>query len=126
MSKNIIKEIFISFFIVILILLLTIVIFYNKVSIGRVIPQVEEYTLSEELQEEIEEETIDGETEVVITYELDATDLKKYERTKEYNKGKKNPFAVEIVENTNNTLENNIQGNENTPSNNFYDDEGIK
>lgn len=125
MIKNIIKEVFVSFLIVISILLLTIIIFYNKVSIGQVIPYVEEYNLPEEIKQEIEDNTIDGETEVIITYELDASDLKKYERTKEYNKGKKNPFAVEFSNppDENQTSSNNSANNNST---NFYDDVGIK
>ena len=54
--------------------------------------------------------------------------IKKYERTKEYDKGKKNPFAKESVENINNTVMNNeiespLNNNSDTG---FYDNGGIK
>lgn len=125
MSKDLIKEIGISFLIVIAIILLIVIIFYDKVSIGQVIPKVEEYNMSEEIKNEIYKEINEEETEIITTYKIDASDLKQYEKTKEYNKGKKNPFSVETTEpgNSTNTTS---SDNENTSSEGFYDDEGIK
>lgn len=133
-NKELLKDIGISFLIVIAITLLIMVVFYNKISIGRVIPNTEEYTLSEELKNEIEQENLDENSEIIKTYELDASDLKEYEKTNEYNKGKKNPFSAETSGTTNNTTTNSSSTTndanetaENTSSStNFYDDDGTK
>ena len=135
LSKDILKDIGISFLIVIAIILLIMIVFYNKISIGRVIPKAEEYTLSEELANELEQESEDEDSEIIKTYELEASDLKKYEKTNEYNKGKKNPFSAESSATTNSTTGNNTTSStneqndtvENTSSStNFYDDDGTK
>ena len=132
MDKNLIKDIIISFLIIIAIILLIIVICYDKVSIGKVIPKIEEYKLSDDIKNEIDQESADNQTEIVTTYQIDSSDLKQYEKTKEYNKGKKNPFAAEETSsnNTNTEEEGTSDTNESTSSNstntNFYEDEGTK
>ena len=101
---------------------------YDKISISKVIPQSEEYILSNEMEEELNESYSNETKEVVTTYYIDAAELKKYERTKEYNKGKKNPFAVESEETSNNVAtgdENNVIIDTPT-SNTFYGDSGTK
>ncbi len=129
-NKELLKDIGISFLIVIAITLLIMIIFYNKISIGRVIPKAEEYVLNEELKNELEQENIDEDSEIIKTYELEASELKQYEKTNEYNKGKKNPFSAETtgpITNTNSTkanTQNEIA--ENSSSTNFYKDDGMK
>ena len=131
-NKELIKNVCIGFLIIIALVLLLMIVFYNKISIGRVIPKVESYQLSEEAKKELESENSDENSEIVTTYELDASDLKNYEKTKEYNKGKKNPFAAEETSsnNTNTEEEGTSDTNESTSSNstntNFYEDEGTK
>ena len=133
LSKELLKDIGISVLIVIAIILIIMIIFYNKISIGKVIPKAEEYTLSEELENELEQESTDENSEIIKTYELEASDLKKYEKSNEYNKGKQNPFAAESSTNNenNNTTTNSITTEENTAQNetsstNFYEDDGTK
>ena len=129
-NMDLIKDLIISILIVICIILVTSVIFYNKISLGKVIPESQEYALTSEMQEALNESYTDEATEVVTTYYIDAADLKKFESTKEYDKGKKNPFAVESdsseIGNITNT--NNIDSNNSTSSanNNFYEDDGTK
>lgn len=125
-DKSLIKGIGISFLIVIAIVLLVIVFGYNKISIGKTIPKIEPYELSEETKKELETEKIDENSEVIITYELNASDLKKYEKTKQYNKGKKNPFAAEAVETPSQDGNTTANEKDNSSSENFYKDEGIK
>lgn len=126
MNKNILKELGISLLIVVAILLLITIIFYNKIAIGQVIPKVEHYALSEEIANEIENDILDETTEIVTTYKLDASDLKRYEKTNEYNKGKKNPFSVEITDTTTEEEDKDSTDKNNSTSENFYKDEGIK
>lgn len=124
---SLIGDFIISIVIVICILAILSVFFYDKVSLSKVIPESEEYTLTKEMEQEIEDESLEEIKEVVTQYYIDASDLKKYEKTKEYNKGKKNPFAVEEVNSdnsiTNSTSDNNLSNNE---SENFYEDDGTK
>lgn len=125
---SIIKDLIISLLIVACIVLVFSVILYDKISISKVIPQSEEYILSNEMEEELNESYSNETKEVVTTYYIDAAELKKYERTKEYNKGKKNPFAVESEETSNNVAtgdENNVIIDTPT-SNTFYGDSGTK
>lgn len=127
---DLIKDIIISILILISIVLIVSVIFYNKNPLNKVIPESQEYALASEMQEALNESYIDESTEVVTTYYIDAADLKKFESTKEYDKGKKNPFAVESdsSEIGNIADTNNIDSNASTSStnSNFYDDDGTK
>lgn len=135
MSTEIIKELVISLLIVICIALVISVIFYDKISLGKVIPQSEEYELSDEMKEDIENGILEETKEMVVDYYIDAADLRKYEKTKEYNKGKINPFAAESATTASNTVTGDNQtadGNtnsgtsDNTNENYYYEDDGTK
>lgn len=128
MDKNLIKDIIISFLIIIAIILLIIVICYDKVSIGKVIPKIEKYKLSDDIKNEIDQESADNQTEIVTTYQIDSSDLKQYEKTKEYNKGKRDPFAPDSSSAENNANEENksSENDTNNSSSGFYPNEGIK
>ena len=119
--KEIIKSLIISILAVIAIILLVIVFSYNKVALGRFVPKLEQYELSEDTKMELDSED-EEQTEVVTTYILDAAELNYYEKTKEYNKGKRHPFAEDTTNNV--VTDNNQTGGEEPPSENFYDDEG--
>lgn len=129
---SIIKDIIISILIVVTILLIISIIFYDKISLSKVIPEAEEYTLSDEMQKDLDEGKEEETKQIVTTYYIDAADLKNYEKNKEYNKGKKNPFAELSTSNGTSTNENNTTSSENNSNNNdqnnenFYDDDGTK
>ncbi len=129
---SIIKDIIISILIVVTILLIISIIFYDKISLSKVIPEAEEYTLSNEMQKDLDEGKEEETKQIVTTYYIDAADLKNYEKNKEYNKGKKNPFAELSTSNGTSTSENNTSSSENNSNNNnknnenFYDDDGTK
>lgn len=95
MAKSIIKEFFIILLLILAIVLLLGILFYNYLPTSKIVPtKVEEYALSAEAQEELNKELNNTDSEEIIkTYVLDATDIELYEKTKEYNKGKVNPFA---------------------------------
>lgn len=128
---RVIKDLIISILIVVCIVVILSVIFYDKISLSKVIPESEDYLLSEEMQQGIEDSASEEEKEVVTKYYIDAADLKKYEKTKEYNKGKKNPFAEEATP-TDNTTTNETTSNDNIENSNtsdsghFYEDDGTK
>ena len=126
---SIIKDIIISILIVVTILLIISIVFYDKISLSKVIPEVEEYTLSDEMQKDLNEGKEEETKQIVTTYYIDAADLKKYEKNKEYNKGKKNPFAEVSTSGGTSTNGNNTTSSENNDSKNsenFYDDDGTK
>lgn len=124
---NIIKDIIISVLIVTCIVLILVVIFYNKTGLTKFIPESEEYNMSEEMQNDFTQ-TAEQEDNTIITYKLDASDLKQVEKTNEYDKGKKNPFS-ESSEGVNNgnvttgSADNSTQSSENET---FYEDDGTK
>ena len=95
MIKSILKEIVIILLLIIAIIPLLGILFYDYMPTSKVVPaKVEEYALNENVRNEIEKELNNVNSEEIIkTYVLDATDLELYEKTKEYNKGKVNPFA---------------------------------
>ena len=87
--------------------------------------------------EEIEESEIADTEEIVTTYYMDAAELKHYEKTKEYDKGKKNPFAPvstgtsdssnsEAGSGNSSSSSNNDENEEKVSSTNFYEDDGTK
>lgn len=118
---SIIKNIVISILIVVCIILILSLVFYNKIALNRVIPETEEYYLTDEMKEEIEKGKIEETEEVVITYSIDATDLKKYEKNKQYVKGKNHPFAA-----TSDYTESNSTTSSSSGSSGFYRDDGTK
>lgn len=138
--KSLGKNIGLSILIVMAAALVLMIAFYNKISVSRIIPAVEEYALSEEAQNEVAEEDAEGDAEVIKTYKVKASDLNQYERTKEYNKGKQYPFStsqtpdgattgrtVGEVQNSNEDTDSAREnGNSEEPSTNFYEDDGTK
>lgn len=129
--KELFKDIIISLLLVLCIFFIIAIAFYDKISLGKVIPESDDYELSQQMQQELKNNTLDEIGETIVNYQIDAEDLKKYEKSNEYVKGKSNPFAAEsIVENNTNSTENN---NSNSPSNSnstqqngFYEDDGTK
>ena len=127
---TIVKDLIISILIIVCIFIILAVIFYDKISISKIIPESQEYLLTEEMQKGIDDENLQQVEEVITEYYIDATDLKKYEKTNEYNKGKKNPFALESTGTDNSINKNNSNNDSNTlsknESENFYEDDGTK
>lgn len=124
---EIIKDLIISIIIVICVVVFLSMFFYDKISLTKIIPESEEYSLTEEMKEEINDKSLEQIEEVVTKYYIDAADLKKYEKTNEYNKGKKNPFSA--IATSPDTDSNNSVGNNNSDDDNsghFYEDDGTK
>lgn len=146
MVKRIIKETIIILLLLCAIALILGIILYDYIPINKVVPVIEGYQTSESVKNEIKE-TIDTEnSEIVVTYEMDSSDLKSFEKTNEYDKGKANPFSKYVVEpnentnhvnnTTNNTSSNNTTNNTNNNTTNntnktgsnstFFNDSGTK
>ena len=91
-AKNIIKELIIFLLLVLAIILILGVLLYEYVPTNKIIPEKVSYTTPENIKSELQtDESVDN-TEVVVTYQIDSTDLSNYKKINEYVPGKKNPF----------------------------------
>ncbi len=139
MYKSIIKEIIIVLLLLLAIILALGVFFYDYIPANKTIPSVGKYSTSETIQTELDEKITEDET-VLVTYEITSSDLKSLEKSKDYKKGKVNPFSTyETVNgesngqvgtsgnsetNTNETQTSTSTGN--TKSGTFYKETGTK
>ena len=126
MVKSIIKEIVIMLLLVIAILLVLAILFYNyRPSIKKIPSTVEAYVLPDEMQVELEETIQETTTQNVIkTYRVDSNDLKGYEKTNDYGKGKVNPFeAISSLGDVDEEKDDeNSDGKETPPNNGFFNE----
>lgn len=115
MAKNIIKEIIIILLLILAIILILGVLLYEYVPINKIIPEELSYTTPEKIQDELNADSSVDDTQVIITYQIDSTDLSNYKTTQDYVPGKKNPFSsLTTQEKANNNEEgNNTQGTKN-------------
>lgn len=127
MIKTVIKEITIIVLILIAIALILSIMFYKYIPNNKTVPiAIKDYTLPDEIQQELKESINEGQ-KIVKTLYLDNSDLSLYESTKEYNKGKANPFAdyskkEENTSNKTNTVNTNTgSSNTSTSENNTVD-----
>ena len=125
--RNIWRDLFISLLIVTFIILIIFIVSYNKLSINKIIPQSEDYQMPEKMQNDMKEDRLEEAKEIVTTYYLDSSDLKKFEKTQEYKKGKANPFA-ETSEDPANTVSggSNKTGTGSGSGSGYYKDTGTK
>lgn len=121
MAKNIIREIIIVLLLTLAIILILGVLLYEYVPANKIIPEKVSYTTPENAKLELETDTNVDDTQVIITYQIDSTDLNNYKKIQEYIPGKKNPFETieeEEDEETENTVEdNNTTSNTETNTN---------
>lgn len=113
MAKTIIKESLIVLLMIVAIALLLVFAFYDYIPLNKPIPvQVKSYEMSNEIKEEIGKNAITGEQTIVKTYTIESTELSVYEKNKDYNAGKYNPFALDDEDSSggNNINGNNING----------------
>lgn len=115
MAKNIIKEIIIMLLLILAIILILGVLLYEYVPINKIIPEELSYTTPEKIQDELNTDSSVDDTQVIITYQIDSTDLSNYKTTQDYVPGKKNPFSSLTTQETAN---NNESGNNSTSTSN--------
>lgn len=130
MAKTIFKEVLIILLVCVAIVLLMAVIFYNYIPTNKVIPaKVTAYQLPQNVEEIINETTIDSYNSSSINYTIDNADLSKYQATQSYNPGKADPFSAS-TEDTNSTTNNNGSGTSNEPvdqnvTDNYYTSQNV-
>ena len=93
MAKKIIKEIIIILLLCLAIILILGVLLYDYVPMAKIVPEPVSYTTPEEVEKELLEASEIDQSQIVMTYEIDGTDLNNYKRIQEYNPGKTNPFS---------------------------------
>lgn len=119
MAKSIFKEIIIFLLLLVAIILILGILFYNYIPNNKTVPvALKQYQLSEEAQEELKETMSQTSENIVKTYSIGDTDLSVYETAKDYNKGKVNPFEDYTNETSNQTQNNNTTGKNNTNTTN--------
>ena len=114
MAKSIIKEIIIFLLLILAILLILGVILYEYVPSNKQLPETVSYSTPQNVKEKLV--TIEGvdEDQVILTYELNQTDLNNYQRINEYKPGKTNPFSTYEVKPAS-TSEDGTTGTSSTP-----------
>ncbi len=119
MAKTILKEVIIFLLLLIVIALVLGVLFYDHIPNNKIVPTaLKPYELSEEVQEELNETMSRSSENIVKTYYIDSSDLSVYASTKDYNKGKVNPFEDYTSENTTNNTTSNTNTSSNTSTTN--------
>ena len=113
MAKTVIKEIFIFLLLLLVVALVLGIMFYDYIPNNKTEPTaLKQYELAPEAQEELNETMSRSSENIVKTYYIDSSDLSAYASTKDYNKGKVNPFEDYTSENTKNNT--NTSSNTNT------------
>ena len=111
MIKTIIKEGGIVILLLIAIALTLGIVFYDYIPDSKTLPaKVETHAFPEDVKEELQA-SLNEEQNIVRTYYIDSADLSLYEATKDYDKGKVNPFQYVS---TNPGTGNTIAGSSNT------------
>lgn len=126
--KNVIKEIAIMLLLLAAIILGLGVLFYDYIPSSKVVPTVLEYKTPNNIKEELSETITNNTEEVLVTYQVDSKDLKVYEKTKDYNAGKPNPFSYYTTQTNTSNNTNNTNTSSNTTNNGtfFEDNKGTK
>lgn len=100
---KILKEFAIYILIILLIVLVFCILFYNQLPSNKLIPIKGEYALPEELESALEDTlSAEEQNEVLVTYTVDESDLDRYQDSDKYNPGKIDPFSDYDEGDTNN------------------------
>ena len=116
MAKTIIRETIIILLLCLAIILVLGVVLYNYVPSNKIVPQEVSYTQTEEVKKAIQESADAENSQIILTYKIDETDLDNYEKQVDYSSGKANPFSSYQQEQVNTTTDENNQtaGNQTT------------
>ncbi len=146
MSKSIIKEIIIILLLCLAIIVVLGLLLYDYVPMAKVVPEPVSYTTPEDVKEELVQAGEVDDNQVIMTYEVNSSDLNNYEKIKNYNPGKANPFSSYQSQTNENATDGNTTSttgstkdtsnggtNSNTTTNNssssgghFFQDKGTK
>lgn len=103
MAKTVLKEIIIVLLLCLAIILLLGILLYEYVPMTKTIPNPVSYTTPDNVKQELAETAGVEEEDIIMTYEVDSTDLNNYKRIQDYKPGKANPFSSYETNGTNTT-----------------------
>ena len=112
--KNFLKELIITLLLIVAIVLILTVLFYDSIPINKVVPNRVTYTVPETLQEELDK-NVEDEQEILVTYKVEEKDLDVYEENNSYNPGNDDPLGEYK---SNSTPTTNVGGSNGGSSNN--------
>ena len=116
MAKTIIKELIITLLLCLAIILVLGILLYEYVPITKTIPNPVSYTTPEDVKQELlASEGVDA-SKIIMTYEVDSTDLNNYKKIQDYKPGKANPFSSYAPSTANTTNGQTTSGTSNTGS----------
>ena len=116
MAKNVIKEIIILLLLCLAIILLLGILLYEYVPMSKTVPNPVSYTTPEDVQQELVASSDVDNSQIILTYEVDSTDLNNYERINDYQPGKANPFSSYETSGENTTTNGSATGGNSTSS----------
>lgn len=116
MAKNVIKEIIILLLLCLAIILLLGILLYEYVPMSKTVPNPVSYTTAEDVQQELASSSDVDNSQIILTYEVDSTDLNNYERINDYQPGKANPFSSYETSGENTTTNGSATGGNSTSS----------
>ena len=116
MAKNVIKEIIILLLLCLAIILLLGILLYEYVPMSKTVPNPVSYTTPEDVQQELAASSDVDNSQIILTYEVDSTDLNNYERINDYQPGKANPFSSYETSGENTTTNGSATGGNSTSS----------
>ena len=119
--KNFLKELMITILLCIALVLILAVIFYDYIPINKTIPEPVEYTMPaslSEVKEELDKAVQNEEERIIVTYEIDDSDLSGYKKQGSYKEGKVDPFSISNYENNTTTNSSSSSTSNSTKNNN--------
>ena len=93
MAKTIVKEIIIMLLLCLAIILSLGILLYEYVPMTKTIPNPVSYSTPDDVKKELVNSSSIDESQIIMTYEVDATDLNNYTSIQDYKPGKANPFS---------------------------------
>lgn len=120
---KLIKEIIIMLIICLITMLVLAVALYDYIPNRKVVAEVTQYETSQEIETQLADDIDSEEKEVVLTYEVTASDLNTYESKNEYVPGKANPFSAATQSVNGDSDDTNSTGENSTKSDSLEEDE---
>ncbi len=117
MVKSVIKELILVLLLCLAIILVLGILLYKYVPLAKTLPSEVAYTIPAETKEELAASEHIDDSQVVMTYTVNASDLNNFQRTQNYKPGKANPFASYEKTTTNSGTQNSNSGNGTTNNN---------
>lgn len=125
MVKSVIKELILVLLLCLAIILVLGILLYKYVPLSKTLPSEVAYTIPAETKEELAASEHIDDSQIVMTYTVNASDLNNFQRTQNYKPGKANPFAAvgepaanPGTANSGNGTTNNNQGSNNNNNSN--------